>query len=371
MSRCSHCDTIVGRKNSVFCNGLCKNLFHADCVNVPGEVVTYLTSVSGLQWKCYGCRNLDNNFEIKKLQDSLVKLQSDIHNEFTSQLDETKQLILAAYDKSHKATAPDHFPTYAEVARPVQRIIVKPKNLEQVTSHTKADIMQLVNPAKLDVEINNVKRIRNGGIMLSSTQPESILKIKEVAEKNLAANYDVHVLKNINPQIRIVGLSGRLDDDSLKYYLAKQSPDIFPADSDYKICKIWPTKKNENVFQVLLQVNVSTYNKILTRGRILIGLDSCKVYEALHIPRCFNCNSLSHTQKYCANNISCPICAGNHHVKNCPDNSAYHCINCINLKNISKQDISTDHAAWNYEKCSAYKKAAEKFKADLSGQPGI
>ena len=118
-------------------------------------------------------------------------------------------------------------------------------------------------------------------------------------------------------------------------------------------------------------MNSVTFKKILNIGKLTIGLDNCVVYESISVPRCFNCNSFQHTSKFCKNgSVSCPLCAGEHGVKECrARNNEYKCSNCFMLKN--KQNISIDinHAAWEYNKCHAYKQLSKKLKSEfLSSQ---
>lgn len=93
-----------------------------------------------------------------------------------------------------------------------------------------------------------------------------------------------------------VGMSENLDDITLKNYLVKQNPGIFSNHSDITVIRSWPTKKNKNVFQTLLKVDVELFNVAVSSGHILIGFDSCAVYEGCDLPRCFYCNGFFDTK---------------------------------------------------------------------------
>lgn len=377
MSRCVFCDTSVARKHGIFCSGQCKNLFHFGCVNVPSELVTYLNSVAGLQWKCPECRNLESKGETKKILETFDKRCNDFIVEITGKFQSLKNDVvsvtsgkIASFNRCESSTlAASNQPTYAEVSRQMQKIVVKPLNPNQSCSSTKADLLQVMNPANLNAQIGKVKHTRDGGIVLGSSQSDTISHLKEIVEKELSSKYEVHQLKNILPQVRIVGLSACYNNETLKNLLVKQNADIFSDSSNLNIVRTWPTKKNNTVFQALVQVDVDTFNCIISRKHILVGLDSCSVYEAFDIPRCFNCCSFFHTKRLCKNDTKCPICCGNHEVKNCSTKDNYQCINCFNLKKTHKVDLNTNHAAWDYENCFAYKKAISKFKTDVLGTP--
>lgn len=375
MSRCSFCDNSVGRKQGVFCSGPCKNLFHYNCANIPSELVIYLNSVSGLQWKCYDCRNSDSKCETKKFLELLDKRCSEILNEFSAKFDTLKEEVRAvSLTKSvgdpSSLTRPVDFPvkpSYAQISRTMQKIVVKPKDTKQVNSRTKYDLMHAVNPVNSDILIENVKHTRDGGVVLECSEPVALNKLKAIADKELSDKYDIHLLKSSHPHIRIVGMSECYDEDTLKNCLFKQNPNIFSVNSVVKFVRSWPTKKHNDVFQSLLQLDMETYKLACSRGYVLIGFDRCSVYEVFDLTRCYNCNGFNHSKKFCKNKTRCPICSGEHELKNCPDNSVKQCINCINLKHSSKLDINIDHTAWDFNNCFAYKKALEKCKSEMLG----
>lgn len=371
MSRCSFCDSSVSRKQSVFCSGPCKKLFHFECAKIPGDLVPYLSSVAGLQWNCYNCRNSDSKCDTKKILESIDKRCNDMFmefgNKFESLKNELEQMLIRNGSVSHSSTSIK--PSYAQVCKPLEKIVVKPKNPNQIMASTKSDLMQTLNPADLDFHIGKVEHTRDGGIILGCSHSDGIAKLKDIAQKELSSKYDVRVLKSARPQVRIVGMGTCYSDCELKNYLVKQNPQVFSEKSEIQIIRSWPTKKDKNVFQSLIQLDPSTFDIISSSGNILIGYDKCTVFEAFDIPRCFNCNGFFHTKKFCKCKTRCPICAKEHDVKECPPQSITQCINCLNLKESNKIDIAVNHAAWDYEKCVSFKNATQKFKNDLFGAP--
>lgn len=376
MSRCVFCESSVSRKQGVFCFGPCKNLYHIECAKIPGELVSYLNSVAGLQWKCPQCRIDDPKYESKKHMEIFEKRCNEILNEISCKFDSLKNEFLTSTALDNSGNRPTisasqhlHQPSYAEVSRRMQKIVVKPKDPKQTNSETKSDLRHVLNPASMDVPIGNVKHARDGGIILGSNHSEGIIKLKATVEKELSSRYEVHLLKTAHHQVRVVGVSESYNNDTIKQLLIKQNSDIFSSISDINVIKFWPTKRNSSVYQALLQLDSETFNRITSAKRVLVGFDSCSVYEAFDFPRCFNCCSFFHTKKSCKNNTKCPVCSGEHEVKMCTVKDKFQCINCVNLKEALKLDINTSHAAWDYEKCFAYKKALGKFKTDLLGTP--
>lgn len=377
MSRCSFCESPVSRKQGVFCSGPCKNIFHNECVNVPVELNSFLNAVAGLFWKCTNCRGVEPKIDSRKLIDVIDKHCNDMFQEFNNKFEAMKTEFIAASVKdipktctSSTSSPSDCKLSYAQTTKSVQKIILKPKKTNQTCTNTKSDLLQAINPIDTNITINKVKQTRDGGIVLGCAKPEEFSLLKDMAEEKLSATYDVHVLKSAHPQIRIVGMCNQYSDNELKTYLTKQNPYIFSDNSDVSIVRTWSTRKNKKIYQALLRVDLRTFNAALSRKHVIVCFDSCSVFEAFDIPRCFNCNGFFHTKKNCRNKTSCPLCSEEHEVKNCPANSNLKCVNCEQLKQAQKVDLITEHAAWDHDNCFAYKKALGKFKSDLLGAPG-
>ncbi|CAG9820018.1 unnamed protein product [Phaedon cochleariae] len=313
MSRCGSCETSVQRKQSVFCSRPCKKCFHAGCVDVPSELPTHLLAVQGLRWYCSICRTIENKFDDKKLQDIFDKRCAALFEDFSVKFESLKtEFLNSALEKisDFPTTSEENnastTPTFAEkvIHGPKQKIIVKPKN-PQETSRTKQDLLTSVNPVDHVIKFEEVRHIKDGGMLFQCSQSAEASKLEKVMHEKLSYNYNVHILKSLHPQIRVVGYTENLDEESLLQYILKQNDTIFGTNSDCKVVRTGATNKNKAILQATLQVDMSSYKKLINQGHILIGFDSCSVFDATHVPRCFKCNSFFHNSKSCRNEICC------------------------------------------------------------------
>lgn len=167
-------------------------------------------------------------------------------------------------------------------------------------------------------------------------------------DERLSNNYEVRELKSVQPQVRVVGIIFDLQKGILIYYYIRKQNDIFMEICECTLIKVCPTKSNKNVKQTTLQIDIVTYKKILIQGHLLVGLDECSIYDAIFVPRCYNCNGYFHSKDFCRNYIVCSICSKSYNVKDCSQGSLKCCINCHDLKMKRKLDISIDHATWDY-----------------------
>lgn len=71
----------------------------------------------------------------------------------------------------------------------------------------------------------------------------------------------------------MIGLSSGLDTDSIGKLIIKQNSDLCSSAFDCKVIKMWPTKKNLEVIQAILQLNIADYTRVINNGYLLIGLN--------------------------------------------------------------------------------------------------
>lgn len=49
------------------------------------------------------------------------------------------------------------------------------------------DLLQVMNPIDVNVQIGNIKQTRDGGVILGCSHPDGISKLKEIADKELSS----------------------------------------------------------------------------------------------------------------------------------------------------------------------------------------
>lgn len=82
--------------------------------------------------------------------------------------------------------------------------------------------------------------------------------------------------------------------------------------------------------QAIIEVDIESYNNIIGTGKLLVGYDSCKVWDATQIRRCFKCSGFNHMSTQCKQKEpTCSKCS--HLLKEC-QSSSLKCVNCMSLK---------------------------------------
>ncbi|KAJ3647123.1 hypothetical protein Zmor_024660 [Zophobas morio] len=307
---------------------------------------------------------------IEALQTSvnnLSKENSELRGEITKL---NKYVNLTKAEEFTKSTDPEELDakiSYSNITKKNSQktLIVKPKDDKQRSSKTKFDVMNNINPLT-DINIGKVRTLRDGGILLKC---ENSSNFNQIAKDKLAEKYEVREVKSACPKIRISGIPNYIDDKDFLPYLRKQNEFLFDQKSVCNLLKFCPTKKNNSIFQALLEVDLSTYKRAISVGHCLVGLNGCTIYDAVDVTRCFNCNAFGHSSKFCKNSPSCPKCGNNHNLNECKEETVdFKCVNCnnLNIKN-KNQNIDVEHAAWDYSKCHAHDLVLSKVKKDLFG----
>lgn len=368
MPQCDKCALAISSrtKQGIFCEA-CKKIVHASCISKSVDILSLFDNIPGLSWKCDNCVNqcliLNANGVNELLQKKLDEATASIQNQlciFKSDLGKVTKEILK----------PAIRPNYSDVIknRTQPAVIIKPKNSSQSSATTKVDILQHVDPSQNNIQLSRVKNCRDGGVLISCNNSEGNEKFKTLVNEKLLNSYDIKEVSGVRPRLRIVGMTQHYTEDTLLSLLPRYNPNIFPEDSLLRILKVMPTKKNENIFQAIIEVDKHAYARLVDVGHLFIGYDSCTIYDAIQIYRCFKCNEFHHSANKCRNNLSCPLCGENHDLKGCTS-QLRKCSNCCKLKlrsnNTSDVNITVDHAVWEKEKCFAYRGVVDQFKRDL------
>lgn len=366
---CNSCQGAIGtrKKDAVFC-GPCSRHFHASCVSLRAEHLTLISELNGLEWKCDDCVNSCVTILQSQLNGFIEKKVSDALSTLTTAFEALKSDLLKVIGDNAVGSLQESAllqMKYADVvsnkAQPA--VIIKPKNANQPNSQTKQDIAREVDPVTADISLSRVKHVKNGGLLVGCAGKGDHDKFVDLVREKLSDNYEVKVFQGLQPRVRIAGISEDYDQESFLNYVRKLNPNVFRGDSDCKLINFSATKRNKDVYQAVMQVDRGTYDRIMKVGNVFVGYDSCQVYDAISVLRCFKCNDFGHVSKYCSGLQICPRCTENHAVKDCKSNTLK-CSNCCKLRD-KIADCSIDHAAWDVGKCHSYLAACDKLRQDL------
>lgn len=346
-AECDGCDSIfhlkcasVSKKEAnARKNSKCLKLFCPECFKAKGENTSEkLKEVLGLLYKIDLCVQ----------QQKVLPLPASIEQKLTA-LDKkiSNTTVYTNNDHNNKAST-----SYANVTKNNIKptVVIRPKSKQQ-SAKTFEDISKNVN--KNDVNVCSTKKISGGGVLLRCENPAETMKVKQVVAEKMGDNYEVVMPKIKCPRLRIANIGGEIAKESILEELKKHNPIL--NEIDIKLVTVIPRKKFSSSWnEAVIEVAADAYKIILDIGVLSLPWRECKIYEHLHINRCYKCCGFSHKSNDCKNSQKCSRCAGAHKHTECKCSNLC-CINCKLANEKFNLNLVTNHHAWNKE-CTILKR---------------
>jgi hypothetical protein len=345
----------------VHCDGGCKSVFHLECVNISRSTLKIVSEHLNLRFICEKCicymkmlSDLNEKFdaftkindEKFQKQNSLIEsLQKNIDGLLTSQKENNTEIKNSILQNNVAGKS------FADVLKkqvdgPI--VIIKPKDGGQQSDVTKKIVMEKINP--MVIPVNSIRSVSKGSVVMKCQDSRSVEQCKKSIEDELGLDYEVTIPKQKLPAFKIVGLT-ELPSPELLLSKMKAQNSFISSDAQFTVTEL--KKKNNKIF-ASLRCDCESFKNIMANGKLLIGWDSCRVFEHFSVLRCFNCCGYHHTSKECKNKRACPKCSLDHDLKDCNVNEVK-CINCVKSNERLGLSLETTHAGWSRD-CAVYKR---------------
>lgn len=357
-NKCRKCDNDIKKDEGLDCSGPCKNIFQLKCVAVSPRDAKIFKNVEGCEWFCTFCRQYLNLFG---------QISKDLDNFKESVLSELQRVNekLARLDNKEDRNSSESKKTYANTLKG-EAIVIKPK-LRQDSSKTREMVTQKLNPCTMEVGITQFKEVKDGGVLIKCKTKHEIEKLKKEAEKSLGTQFQVSLPEKKNPCIKIVDFKENMSAEALTECILKQNE--FLRSDNVKI-KVLIVKKMITRFMAIVECDAETHGKILHEGSLSIGwVPACRVFDYIHIFRCYQCGGYGHGAKECKGDKVCVKCGSSDHVQQDCDSSIYKCKNCDDANHNLKLNFDINHSMYDINKCMVHKKQfnaqKQKIKTNL------
>ena len=304
------------------CDG-CNSLFHLRCINVTKTEAKAHKNSKCLKLYCPECFKAKSEGTAEKLKEVLAllyKMDCCIQQQKTSTIEQkiaaldVKITANNATQRTQNTVLQSSKPTHATYANVVNKanvkpsIVIKPK-IKQTCAKTFDDITKKIN--KNDLSVCDTRNSRDGVVILRCNKKSDTLKAKQVVNEKLGSNYDVILPKVKMPRVRISNIATDIPHDSIVNELKKRNEQI--KDIELKLITVIPRKirsveSNDAVFEVCSE----SYNKLIEISVLNLPWRECRVYEHLHVKRCYKCCGYFHKSTECTQTQKCSKCAGPH-----------------------------------------------------------
>ena len=147
-----------------------------------------------------------------------------------------------------------------------------------------------------------------------------------------------------SPRLVILDIPEDISVDNVEDTIVAQNADINLQQGDIKAKFSYQTKKHER--NLVIQVEAGTRKRLL-QTKIKPGWQICTVHDYIVATRCYKCSKYNHRAHECRGEECCPLCAGNHKMKECSANpQEYNCINCMSFnKHNQGKTICANHSS--------------------------
>nr|CAI5823660.1 unnamed protein product [Callosobruchus analis] len=260
-------------------------------------------------------------------------------------------------DKQDDIVAKNGTPgSYSEVAKRVQHnrkefssapsMLIK--NTNKSNTDVLEDVQRRINPAGLNVSVENVRKVNNG-VIISCNSSESLQKLKANIQTEFGTKYAVDELKKFNPRMIVRNVNVKcvnLDNsDAMIKNIMSQNPDFEKSEIE-KIKLVTSFKRSDKSRDVVIEVSPKLRKSILDRSFLYISWQRCYVDDYLRIVRCYKCSRYGHTNSNCKNakNV-CPHCADEHLMKDCHNSTIQRCVNCVDNNTKFKTSFDVNHSS--------------------------
>lgn len=276
----------------------------------------------------------------------LVRENAELKAKLNVVIDLLHEFIPKRTTTAHAATKPT-VASFANVLKIGKPVLIKPKSPKS-SDATKKLISDKLNP--VDYGLSSVKSLQNGSLVINCTSSAERNKLLSNAAAQLGdkCNASIPVCKR---RVRIFGLSQQADE-SFVQTLKKQNSEILSGALLLNRVHSFANKIKSR-FGVILEVDDTTYKKLIAAEKVFVDWSICSVYEDLNIRRCFKCWGFNHIAAKCQSLVKrCSKCCENHNFSECTS-SQLKCAACIDASSTLRLDLDVNHAATSQE-CPTY-----------------
>lgn len=399
VENCGKCNVKFNKKSYCVGCSICSKWYCLICARKTKKEISDFKKLK-VAWICFNCEKPTNvllnirpqnenvpaeidlkeeNFLLKKLIKNLIETNKNLIEkmemvtnsqiiETVKELEDKMDILLNKLDGIHEKNK-NNISSYSDVLRidkiktdPKENIpvlILKPKKL-QTNKETKHDLQKEINPIELNVSVNKIHDIKEGGIVIKSNSIENIEKLRKISEEKLNGKYKVQISKLRSPKLVIVGCENPykgnelLNDLITLNYLDKE---------DRLEIKYIRKSKYLDKYIIYTEVSGRTFQKLVNKD-IYLGWDKCKIREDLNILYCFKCCEYGHKAKECLKKKICKFCAKEHSYWTCKEQTPK-CVNCLISNTKFKTNYKYNHEANNVE-CSIHLLKVTKTKEKIN-----
>ena len=215
-----------------------------------------------------------------------------------------------------------------------------------------------MNPTEIKVGITSLKSLRDGRVIIEASSKNEIEALGDkIGGKCGELEVNIHKL---NPRLVLLNIPEDITLDNVEKTRTVQNSELDLKEGDIRAKFCYTTKRETR--NLVIEVDSGTRRKLM-QAKINLGWVICIVDDYIVAKRCFRCSRYNHNFRNCKGEETCPLCAGDHKLKEFTATKSEHkCINClIYNKHHQNSQIDTAHSSLN-NNCPSLLAVLEKYK---------
>lgn len=354
------------------CQGCKKQKFCFDCDGCHKKICKQCENLTSTEIKCLELKERTMIFYCgERREGHSIKLFKDILKEKNKIIESKNNIIEMLEREMEKYRNGEKTNMYSQVVKKSKEAIltVKPRDTNQQSRKTKDDVQDKINPTLMGTTISKLKYTKNGGVAISCEE-KSVENMKSVAEKQLGKEYEVAILKKINPKLRIFNVNKKDVNDNDEFiekivfhnHINKEKQNFM-----LEIVHKQDSKLNQRNCHLILEMDTETYTEMNTNDYIQTGWKGCKYEDYISVTQCYKCWKFGHKANRCKSlkNV-CAHCSSTEHVTNECNSNSKCCVNCkYAIDKLKVNNLTCSHSAFD-KQCESYKRIYNQVKMKIN-----
>jgi hypothetical protein len=250
------------------------------------------------------------------------------NNDLAQRIQELKeQIVLSANTTSGPVSFADALKkNAARYAQPsnVSSVTIYPTDKLKSSEETKSLVQKIIRPDEMKLHVRGLRKIRNGGVVISTDSKEDVLKLKQSAELS-TSGLTVGEPPKRKPRIVVIGVPVTMQEPEVFKCIFQQN--LAGKLEDWSLEKFTSSiklshksgKKDAETCNYIIEVPAVIRKALILNDRVFINWSSCPVRDFTLVTRCYKCQQYGHAAKTCkAESNSCGHCGSvGHTIKEC------------------------------------------------------
>jgi len=208
--------------------------------------------------------------------------------------------------------------------------------------------------------VKSFKPLKDGRVLIETGTSEEANLLSSSIRDKCGNDLEVTVPKVRNPRMVTHNVPQDINVENFEETIMTQNPELGLIQED--IAAKFSFKTKQGRVNMVIEVCSGTRKKLLHTKRKL-GWLICSTGDYLVARRCFKCSQFNHRHQDCRGEETCPLCAGEHKLKECTAPAMhYKCINCVTYNRYTKgEKISECHSSLD-KNCPSLQAVLAKYR---------